>query len=429
MPLVVLVLAGGCARKRPLPKAAEAGPSTSSALSSARSAAPPEALFSAPIAMAQAGGLRVVAGLAATDHVIRAVGSRAGRPSWVVDALHNVTWSPDAEIRLFRAGEGVALVSRGLGGKGERTLVLIGPDGELGGEPLAVGAAFCATADGLAWVDPRREGALQVQARTWSRPAAHEATAIAPDRRPALVCGDHAVFVLGDGDDDLTLTTFVPGDAGARPPIVAIRDADFREEERDHYAYSSGDELGLVRVGDAGSIATREVRAEGAPTPWRRVKHTLSEDDDVVAVDGDAKTTLVVFTHETGDACPGVGSTAEAVRVLRIDRASGEESLQDLAPPDCDASRGPFWIAAAPGAAAVAWVNRATRVTPTEAAIRGLETRSLRSDGVKAGRVGVVADALADGGCDDSGCSAAVLVRPPGGDGMQPAPIAIIAYP
>jgi hypothetical protein len=32
-------------------------------------------------------------------------------------------------------------------------------------------------------------------------------------------------------------------------------------------------------------------------------------------------------------------------------------------------------------------------------------------------------------GCDDRGCAVAALVRPPGGDGMQPEAIMVLAYP
>ncbi len=395
-----------------------------------RDATPSDAMFSAPIAAVQAGGVQVVAGLVAAEGVVRVVGLRAGHAYWTADAPGKATWAPDAEIKLSLAGDGVALVSRGLGAKSDRTIVLLGPHGEIRGEPMAIGAAFCATAAGLAWVDPRPVGAVRVRARTWSGAQANEVVAIAPDRRPALVCGDRQVFVLGDGDDDLTLTTFVPGDSGASPPIVAIRDADFRDDdEREHYTYSMGDDLGLLRIADSGSIAMREIPKGGAPTPWRRLKHALSEDDDVVAVDGDAASTFLVFTRETDGACPGVGSTAEGVRVLRIDRATGQESVIDLARPDCDRSRGPFWIAPAPGAPVIAWVERATKVSPMAAAIRGLATRALRVDGVKSGLIDIEADALVDGGCDDSGCFAAALVREPGSDGMRPAPIVALAYP
>jgi len=433
MPFLLIGLADGCTCKAtPRAAAIDASrppPSIASAVT-ASDGPTSDPVFSAPIAAVQIGDLDVIAGLVAAEGVVRVIGFREGHVSWKADAPGKVAWAPDAEIKLSPAGDGVALVSRGLNAKSERTLLLLGPHGEPRSEPLDIGAAFCATGDGLAWVDPRPVGPVRVRSRSWSQTEASEVVTVAADRRPALVCGDHEVFVLGDGDDDLTLTTFVPGESTAKPPIVAIRDADFHgDDEREHYTYSMGDDLGILRVGDSGSISMREVPRGGALTLWRKLKHSLSEDDDVVAVDGDAAATLVVYTHETDDACPGVGSTADSVRVLRVDRVTGEESKLDLARPDCEISPGPFWIAAAPGAPVVAWVERSAKVSPLAAPIRGLATRILRADGVRPRRIDIQADALADGGCNDRGCFAAALVRDPGTDGMRPAAIAAIAYP
>jgi hypothetical protein len=431
MPFLLIALTDGCTcRAAPSSAPIDASPSMTGIASAVQGATPSEAVFSAPIAAVRAGGVQVVAGLVAAESVVRVIGSRGGHASWTADVLGKVAWAPDAEIKLSAAGDGVALVARGLGAKNDRSLVLLGPHGEQRGVPIDVGSAFCATTDGLAWVDPRPGGAVSVRARAWSEVEARDVVTIASERRPALVCGDHQVFVLGDGDDDLTVTAFVPGDPSAKHPIVAIRDADFHDdEEREHDTYTMGDDLGLLRVASSGSIAIREIHKAGDAAPWRRLKHSLSEDDDVVAVDGDATATLVVFTHETDDACPGVGSTAEGVHALRVDRVTGEESALDLARPDCDRSPGPFWIASAPGAPVVAWVERATKLSPNAAAIRGLATRTLRATGVSSASLDIQADALVDGGCDDSGCFVAALVRQPGSDGMRSAPIVAVAYP
>jgi hypothetical protein len=311
-----------------------------------------------------------------------------------------------------------------------RALVLIGPRGELRGEPTEVGAAFCATADGLAWIDPRTSGPTRVLARRLGDAAAREVLSVSPDRDPALVCGDHAVVVLGDGDDDLTATAFVPG-AAAKPRVVAIRDADFGDDdEREHDAYTLGDDLGLVRVGSSGAVALREIPRDSVPTAWRRLKQTIPPDDDVVAVDGDADATLIAFTHDADDACPGIGSTAESVWVLRVDRKTGAESLLSLAPADCDRSPGPFWIAAAsPGGPTVAWVERTTKLPAKAAPIAGVALRTIAAGGTKGRRIELVADAVVDAGCDDRACSLAALVRPADGDGMQPEAISVFSYP
>jgi hypothetical protein len=148
-------------------------------------------------------------------------------------------------------------------------------------------------------------------------------------------------------------------------------------------------------------------------------------------VDGDADTTLVVFTHDADDACPGIGSTAESVRALRVDRKTGAESLLELAPADCDHSPGPFWIAtAAPGGPAIAWVERTTKLAAKAAPITGVALRSFPPGAeVKPRRIDLQADAVVDAGCDARGCSFAALLRPTDADGMQPEAIAPFSYP
>jgi hypothetical protein len=426
-----------CGAKQPPPPGESASAAPSALASTTPRPAGPgakldPAVFSAPIAAARSSHQDVVAGLVVADGVVRAMGVVDGKPAWATDVLSGVTWAPDAELHAQATSDGgVALVWRGpRGGKVGRALALIGPHGELRGDPTEVGAAFCATAAGLAWIDPRTSGPTRVLARPLTDAAGHEVLSVSPDRDPALVCGDHVVVVLGDGDDDLTATAFVPGSA-PKPRVVAIRDADFGDDdEREHDAYTLGDDLGLVRVGSSGAVALREVPRDAAPTAWRRLKQTIPPDDDVVAVDGDAESTLIAFTHDADDTCPGIGSTAESVWVLRVDRKAGAESLLDLAPADCDRSPGPFWIAAAaPGGSTVAWVERSTKLLPKAAPIAGVSLRTITAAGTKGRRIELVADAVVDAGCDDRACSIAALVRPPGGDGMQPEAIAVFSYP
>jgi hypothetical protein len=399
--------------------------------SAAPGAAPLDlSVFSAPIAAARLEHTDFVAGLVVADQVVRVVAMADGKPTWAANALTGVHWAPDAELHMRPAGEGVALVWREpQANRVVRKLVLLGPHGELRGEPVEIGASFCTTADGAAWIDPRPTGAARVLARRWSDPTAREVIAVSSDRDPALVCGDHAVFVLGDGDDDLTAASFVPGEAAEAPRTIS-RDSDFGDDdEREHDAYAVGDDLVFVRLGDSGAVALRDVPRGRALGPWRKLKQTIPSDDDVVAVDGDADATLVVFTHDADEACPGIGSTSESVRVLRADRKAGTEAVLDLAPPDCAHSLGPFWIARSPKAATVAWVDRATALGSKAPAVAGVALRTLAPGGTVARRVDAIADAVSDGGCDDRGCSFAALMRPTGGDGMQPETIAVLPYP
>jgi hypothetical protein len=422
-----------CGSKSAAPAASgsASAPPTAPTSSGTASAAPLDlSVFSAPIAAARIGHIDVVAGFVATAHVVRVMGIGGGKPIWAVDALTGVRWAPDAEVHLAPAADGASLVWREPhADKVVRQLLLLGPHGEPRSVPIEIGAAFCSTAEGLAWIDPRPTGAARVLARRWSEPAPREAVAVSADRDPALVCGSHAVYVLGDGDDDLTATSFVPGGAVDAPQVIS-RDADFGDdEEREHDTYAVGDDLVLVRMGASGAVALREIPRGQRAGPWRKLKQTISPDDDVVAVGGDADTALIVFTQDSDEACAGIGSTAEGVRLLRLARKTAAESIVDLAPPDCAHSLGPFWIGPSPSGSTVAWVERATALAPKAAAIVGAAIRTLAPSGIVTRHIDASADALSDSGCDDLGCSLAALIRPPGGDGMQPEAIAVFSYP
>ena len=432
LPCLVPALLAGCTRggmnaKREATNGTDAAPAAVEAVARPTSDL---GVFSAPIGATRVGGLNVVAGLVAAEGIVRVMALVQGTVVWSADALRGVTWTADAELRLQPAASGVAVFWRGMHeGRVSRTLVLLGPRGEPRGDPVEIGGTFCGTADGLAWIGTRAAGRARVRARRWADLESRDVLTLPPDRDPTLVCGDHDVVVLGDGDDDLTASTFIPGDTAARSPAALMRNVDFGDDEREHDAFSIGDDLGLVRIGTSGAVALREVPRGGAPGPWRKLKHSLSTDDDVVTVDGDATGIVIVVTHDADDACAEGGAAAESVRALRVDRKTGEESIVPLASADCDRSRGPFWIASAPSGSLVAWVERRTAQSPKAAPVAGLSFRVFRADGVLAGRIEQPADAIADSGCDDEGCSVAALIREPGADGTRPAPIRVFAYP
>ncbi len=387
-----------------------------------------EAMFSAPIAGTRVGTTTIVAGLVLPQGVLRVVGWPEVGPAWTTDALQDVGWTPDADLHVDPAGDGVALVWRGnLAGKPARTAVVLGPKGERRGDAVSVGGSFCATGSGFAWVDPPAHGPAHVRARSWADVAPHEVATVPSDRAASVLCGDHDVFLLGDGDDDLTSTTFTPEDTKAPPPVVVIRDTDFGDDdEREHHVYTAGDTLGLVRVSGSGAVALRDV-SRGTVSPWRRLKHRIGQDDDVVATDGDSVATVVVFTHDVEDICDG-GSTAESLRALRVDRATGQDAVVSLAQPDCRKGRGPFWVATPPAGPLVAWVERATNASGGGAPIDALLFGGVSADAGSAGRAELAADALAQVGCDET-CWIAALVRATDTDGSQPEAIVVRSYP
>jgi hypothetical protein len=387
-------------------------------------------VFSAPIAALRVHHELVVAGLVAAEGVVRVTALTEAQPAWTVDALRGVAWVADADLKLQPAGDGVALVWRGIrGAKTSATLVLLGPNGEVRGDAVPVGAGWCTTAEGVAWLDPRGNGPAHVRSRAWDQANAHDVAALPADRAPTLICGDHDAFLLGEGDDDLTAIVFSPADGAARPQIMAIRDRDFGDDdEREHEVFTVGDDLGLVRVGGAGTVYVRQV-SHGHASPWHRLKHALSEDDDIVAVDGDSTSTFVVYTREATDPCAGSESGALTVRAMRIDRQTGDDVTVSLMPGDCDTTPGPFWVDGTSGASVVAWTRRKARPASDGAPIDSLVYRVFEGDRPREGHFDVEADALVEGGCDETGCYGAALGRGPGNDGGLPEPIVALAYP
>jgi hypothetical protein len=389
------------------------------------------AVFSDPIAAVRSASATIVAGFVAKESVVRVTALGPAGALWTLDAVRDVTWVPDAELKLESAGDNVVLLWRS--GRAERhagTLVVIGADGVARGTPQDVGMAECATDDGLVWIDPGANGPYRVRGRAWADAMPRERLSVPMDRTPTLVCDDRSVFVLGDGDDDLTAARVDTSGAGEGARIV-IRGNDFPDDELEHDAFAVDGKLELLRISNAGGLATREFPIDGPPTPWRKLKHHLSEDDDMVAVDGDSATTLAVYTQEAEDACPATASPALRVRALRVDRVTGVESVADLAAPSCEQTPSPIWIATPHGAPPmVAWVERGSRTKTGMPPIRGLAYRVLEDGKApRSGRITVLAEAVVDAGCRDGTCTAAALVPPPDGDAMAPMSIAVLDYP
>lgn len=391
-------------------------------------------VFSAPIGAVRNGGSTVVAGLVTSAGVLRAVGFRPDGSSWTRDVLTGLTADPDAEVKLDRAGEdGVAIVWKGKAVAGRSKIAILGIAGDMRAEAQDIGTEWCTTADGVAWVESRPHGVARAQWRSWGDAGPRDIASIAAGRTPAVVCGDHDVFTLGDGDDDLTASFFAPNDATARPASVILRGADFDDDEVEHRVFTVADRLQVARLAESGALSMREVPAAGPPHAWRAIKHRMVENEDLVAVDGDSAATVVVSTRAREDECPNAESSPEEVDVLRIDRATGAETVAGVAPADCARSYGPFWIARlGTRSPIVAWVEQRAETGPGAPPIRGLAYAVLRdAKHPDTGRFDIDSHALVDAGCDDAGCFAAALVGSAAQDAGAPsaAPIVVFGYP
>ena len=276
------------------------------------------------------------------EGVVRVMALTAGQPAWSVDALRGVAWAPDAELKLAaggrRGGPRLARPSRGKDG---------GDAAWSWGRTASRAASRSPWGRGRAPPPRASRGSSLAAAAPFTRALAGGTKPRPTTSRRSLPIGRRrscaAITTPTCWARATTIsaaTAFSPAEGVARPSVVAIRDRDFGDDdEREHEAFTVGDDLGIVRVGGAGTLSMRDL-SSGHASPWRRLKRALSEDDDVVAVDGDAASTIVVFTRDAADACGGGESGAQTVRALRIDRQTGDEALLALATADCDSTPG-----------------------------------------------------------------------------------------
>jgi hypothetical protein len=368
--------------------------------SSAPAAPPavPGGLFSAPIGAARARGFVFAAALdVPRSAIVLSKLQGDGKTEWMRDVLTEVKWIHDADVRVFAAGDGAAVVWRGQrAGKPGRWAVVTDATGTPKGEPFAVGSEICATSEGLAWTLERA-----VRYRKWSEAQDAELATVPEGKSPIIACGEKKAHVLAHGDDDLSLGS--------------VRVA---EGEGTTHAFSFGDDLGVVAV-QGTKIASREMRA-GALGAWRAWKPTIDDTDDVHAVDGDARHVAVVYEHEEEGGCKKKDAPSLHALVL----SGGEEKHVLLAPHDCAHERTNFWIAFR-DQPTVAWLERLPQKDSDSPPIVGLGYAGL--DG-KPKRIVQRADSIVEAGCEGGTCFAVALVREPGSDGMKPGPLALLRF-
>ena len=304
-----------------------------------------------------------------------------------------------------------------------------GPDGHLVDGPFDVGAFICATDDGLAWSEGAPKGATRIHLRTYPVTGSPRED-IGPSTMEdfTLTCGAHRAYAVAEGDEATPTKVYVIGGGGPAPaPVATIPPLTLgRDEERDLFPWAEGDELGLVRVASGGEVQAASFRS-GALELIHADKARVTPEDDVVGVDADPRQVVLVTTHDESDACPS-GRGGASVHALRIPRQGGSATSLAIAPSACGRDVGPFWTNTLGRALLVAWAERASRPEKTSPPITGLAYRLLQ-EGATTVRVAQAADGIADAGCDETRCYAVALVREPGGDGMKPGAMKLLAYP
>jgi hypothetical protein len=379
--------------------------------------------WAAPIAATHVNdGAVVVAGvdLAAKAIRVRKIGEK---DEILADriVLEGVAPSTEADLKVVPAAGGAAITWRGLRqGKLVRELVVTRPDLTPIGSPVEVAAASCATRDALYWTDGKK-----VHARRWTEAAPSAAdSSLGPaslfdlpkDKEAGLVCAAHRAFAVLEEEEATSLLPFplLSADASTSMPAAMslLRDRDFGDDEqRERAEYTVDDDFGVVRLGNAGNLAIRELRA-GALQPIRRLKTSIPHDDDVVAVDASPRGLVIVYTQEMSEACPS-GAVATKVRAIRVDRTTWEESSVDLAPGACGREVGPFFTSAKGEGVVIAWVEHTSATGKARAPISGVAHVLVTASGAAPTleRIEEAAEALVDAGCDATHCYAAALVR------------------
>lgn len=436
-PIALLVVSSfaGCTCSKEAQKVDAENSAAASASAPASDQAPlgsPPALdaqiFSAPIAAARmVNGHILAAGLVVPKEAITLTSlDVTGKVEWTVDALQGVRWSNDSELRVLPAGDGAAIVWHGPKDKKPGHFVaVIGPKGELRGGVLEIETMPCTTADALVWIESRANGPVRVKMRDFADGAVRDLASIEAESTPTLNCGEHAVHAFIEGDDQKTVRTLsgVGSDKGPHTVISAAEYAD--DQGREFEAYMVGDDLGMVRVGDDGDILIREL-SHGRLGPWARLKRKLAIDEDVVKVDADKTSAVVVYLKDEGEDCTS-GAPAKSVHALRVDRKTSKESSILLAPAQCGKDVGALWLADHAKSFVAAWIEPGSRADP--APIRGFVFRPLAGEASAPTRVAQAADAIVEAGCDGAACFAVALVRDPGADGMAPEALRLLRFP
>ena len=438
--MLVFVSAAACKRGAPAGgQAVDAGSPVESArvgMVGATDGGTDGAIFSLPIAGARVPGSDASGGVVAVGLVVvnRSITAQRidsdGKVVWTRAAIPDVSWSADAELHAWPVAAGEAIVWRGpVGKKSGHVAVVLGADGRVIDGPIEVGSFVCATDDGLAWSDGAANGATRVRLRTYaSGGASHDDTGPALMADFSLTCGAHRAFALSEGDESTPTKVYrIGGEAGPLEPLATITALTLgRDEERDLFPWVDGDEIGLVRVAQGGEVQAATLH-DGAASLIHADRARVVPEDDVVGIDADARQVVVVTTHDESDACPN-GRGGSSVNALKIPRAGGSATSLRLAPAGCGKDVGPFWTNSFGRSVVVAWPERSSRPAKTSAPVTGLAYRTLEEGGAT-GRIALLADAIADAGCDERRCYAVALVRKPGDDGSKPEATSVLAYP
>jgi hypothetical protein len=266
---------------------------------------------------------------------------------------------------------------------------------------VEVAAASCVPRES-SWVS----AGARATPRPWSGPSL--TVDLPKDSEASLLCGASRAYALLE-EEDRTSILALGANGGA--PVTVLRNSELGEDERRELsAYTEGDDVGIVRLGESGAVAVRELSGRRLGS-LRKLKTSIPKDDDVVAVDASAKTLAIVYTQDVSASCPSGDSEASTkVSVLRVDRQTFEESTTELSPGRCGYEVGPFFTGVLGDGVSIAWTERTGGPGRARAPIVGLAHALVAPSGSPSlARIEQPADALVDAGCDGTTCYAVAL--------------------
>ncbi len=413
--LAVPFVASGCSScgKSGGAPAADAAPVVSSAVGA--TVAAPELSLPIGADVAPDGAIWVAGYVAARKAVVVTRHDASGNATALGDAFTEVDWSTGSEVRVFTGAKGVAVAFRGtVSGKAGQHVRLLDPSAKpyAGAEAFDADGIPCATKDGVVAMDRIAAGG-RLTIHPFDGSAAKLGLPSVPDA--TLACGDSKAYLLDDGDDGLAVRGI------EQQTTVNVAPGDGDDEPRDHPAFTVGDELSILVVTTGGAL--KLVAPYDKPP---RGVGKLGDDEDLVAVDGDEKRALVVYTKDELTRC-GADRLVSDVFVQVIPRDGAKPTTDDVVKAACDVDVGPFWIGQASGKTVIAWGERDGKRSKGAPPVTGVGYRVLGEGAAQ--RTAVSAEDVTFAGCSAQKCYAVSLERPTGTDGMVPGKARIVAFP
>ena len=339
------------------------------------------------------------------------------RLMWNVDALDTLTYSSDAHVDVVAAPHGAVVVWRGIrAGKRTRVARYVGDDGKPDGTPFDIGSSACAVMDSLFSIGGKR--GESVVSHHVPGGAAQTIVGLREGGDPRLVCAEgKRALLVEEGEEDLTARAI--DDGKALPRVQLLGPDDLGDDDiREHEDFTIGDVLGELILTEQGHLLLREYGDAGVSVR-RTLDHVVGADEDLMAVDGNARRIIALLSREASARCDG--DIATDVVALDIAPGAKERSI-DVAHGECGHDLGPYWVLPTRDEVYVAWAVRGPRRGPVEALTWGKLDEPPKSFPLSAEDV-VLA------GCGAEHCAFAVLARPSGTDGMVPGEARVLVIP